>query len=66
MKLAVPYALIAALVVPYGVSAWGNLGHQTTGWVLSTKDLPHTLTANSKAGILRCMFVRVIIICVEG
>ena len=66
MKLALPYALTAALVAPYGVSAWGNLGHQTTGWVLCTKDLPHTLTTSSNAVILRCRFVRVIIICGDG
>ena len=62
MKLTLPYVLTAALVAPYGVSAWGSLGHQTTGWVSSTKVLLHTLTTNSNAVILRCRFVRVIII----
>ncbi|KAF8267942.1 S1/P1 nuclease [Lactarius quietus] len=34
MKFALPCAFAAALVAPCGVAAWGNLGHQTTGFSL--------------------------------
>jgi hypothetical protein len=33
MKAALYFALAVALT-PRSVSAWGNLGHETTGWVL--------------------------------
>ncbi|KAN0135450.1 S1/P1 nuclease [Lactarius tabidus] len=44
MKLALPYTLAASLVAPYGVSAWGNLGHQTTGYLAMQFLTPSTLS----------------------
>ncbi|KAI9457089.1 nuclease Le1 [Lactarius psammicola] len=45
MKLALPYALAAAVVAPLGVSAWGSLGHQTTGLLAMEFLTPTTLSA---------------------
>ncbi|KAH9062401.1 nuclease Le1 [Lactarius vividus] len=45
MKLALPYALAAAVVAPRGVAAWGSLGHQTTGYVAMQFLTPNTLSA---------------------
>lgn len=31
MKFALPYALAATVVAPYGVAAWGEMTHETIG-----------------------------------
>ncbi|KAI0295860.1 nuclease Le1 [Multifurca ochricompacta] len=44
MKVALPLALTAAFVAPYGVAAWGTLGHETIGYLAMQFLLPNTLS----------------------